>query len=57
MDREDINYFKEETPGNRWSMHGYILTYLTGEALNSGFSTDGSLISASAIPTAGPDVN
>ena len=43
---------KEDIPGSKSSMHGYILTYsrLSGEPLHAGFSTDGALISASAVP-------
>ena len=47
---------KEEIPGSRRSMHGYIRTcsrLTSGEPLSSGFSTDGSLISASAAPHCG----
>ena len=45
---------KEELPGSRRSMHGYLYTDLLqawiGEPLSSGSSTDGSLIYASAEP-------
>ena len=47
---------KEEIPGSKRSMYGYILTYsrlLKGELLSSVFSSDGTLISASAAPHCG----
>ena len=46
---------KEEIPGSKRSMYGYILTYsgLKGECLSSVFSPDGTLISASAAPHCG----
>ena len=47
---------KEEIPGGKLSMYGYILTYsrlLKGERLSSVFSPDGTLISASAAPHCG----
>ena len=53
MDREGGNKFKEEIAGSRRSMHAYfvdLLQALKGEALSLGFSADGSLVSASAVP-------
>ena len=46
---------KEEIPGSKRSMYGYILTYsrLKKERLSSVFSPDGTLISASAAPHCG----
>ena len=47
-----VEISKEEIPGSRRSMHGDIrdlLQALKGEPFSSGFSTDGSLISASAV--------
>ena len=44
---------KEEFPGTKRSMYGYILTYsrlLKRERLSSVFSPDGTLMSASAAP-------
>ena len=45
--------FKEEILGCRCSMHGDILA-LIGEPLSFVFSTDGSLISAPAVPVCEP---
>ena len=47
---------KEEIPGSKRNMYGYILTYsraLKGERLSSVFSPGGTLISASAAPHCG----
>ena len=51
-----VKISKKEIPCSRRSMHGYILTcsrLKRGEPLSSGFSTDGSLIYASAVPHCG----
>ena len=51
-----VEISKEEIPGSKRSMYGYILTYsslLKGERLRSVFSPDGTLISASAAPHCG----
>ena len=47
-----IEISKEEIPGSKCSMYGYILT-LKGVRLSLVFSTDGTLISASAAPHCG----
>ena len=55
MDRK-VEISKEEIPGSKRSMYGYILTYSRlkkGEGLSSVFSPDGTLISASAAPHCG----
>ena len=47
---------KEEIPGSKRGMYGYntdLLQALKGERLNSVFSPDGTLISASAAPHCG----
>ena len=43
---------KEEIPGSKRSMYGYIQA-VKGERLSSVFSPDGTLISASAAPHCG----
>ena len=51
-----VEISKEEIPGSKRCIYGYILTYsrlLKGEHLSSVFSTDGTLISASAAPLCG----
>ena len=51
-----VEISKEEIPGSKRSMYGYILTYfrlLKGERLSSVFTPDGTLISASAAPHCG----
>ena len=51
-----VEVSKEEIPGSKRSMYGYILTYsrlLKTERLSSVFSPDGTLISASAAPHCG----
>ena len=51
-----VEISKKEIPGSMRSMHGYILTcsrLKRGGPLSSGFSTDGSLIHASAVPDCG----
>ena len=56
MDLEGRNWDKEEIPGSGWGMHGYIQTYsrLKGRTVVScGFSIEGTLISTSAVSTAG----
>ena len=51
-----VEISKEEIPGSKRSMYGYILTY-SGERLSSVFSPDGTLISASAAPHCGTAPN
>ena len=52
--RVEIN--KEEIPDSQRSIHGYIvLQALKGEPLSSVFSSDGTLISASAAPHCGAE--
>ena len=51
-----VEISKEENPGNKCNMYGYILTYfqaLKENSLSSVFSQDGTLISASAAPHCG----
>ena len=50
-----VQISKEEIPGSKRSMYGYtdLLQALKGEHLNSVFSPDGTLISASAAPHCG----
>ena len=51
-----VEISKEEIPGSKRSMYGYILTYsrlLKGERSSSVFSPDGILISSSAAPHGG----
>ena len=50
MDRESRNYDGEEIPGSSRSTRGYILTYTGRTYVSSGFSTERTLISASAVP-------
>ena len=49
---ERVEISEEEIPGSKHSMHGYtdLLQALKGEPLSSVFSSDGTLISASAAP-------
>ena len=54
-----VEISKEEIPGSKRSMYGYILTYpqaLKEERLRSVFSPDGTLTSASAAPHCGNSV-
>ena len=56
MDREGRNYDEEETSGSGRSMRNYILTYSSFKGktdVSSGFSTEGTLISAFAVPHCG----
>ena len=51
-----VEISKEEIPGSKRGMYGYntdLLQALKGERLNSVFSPDGTLISASAAPHCG----
>ena len=52
-----VEISKEEIPGSKHSMYGYIYTNLLqalkGDCLSSVFSPDGTLISASAAPHCG----
>ena len=52
----EVEISKKEIPWSKRSMHSYILTcsrLKRGEPLSSGFSTDESLIYASAVPHCG----
>ena len=55
-----VEICKEEIPGIKSSIYGYILTYsrlfFKGERLSSVFSRDGTLISASAAPHCGGNI-
>ena len=55
-----VEISKEEIPGSKRSMYGYILThsrlYLKGVPLSSAFSTDRTLIAASAAPNCGIEI-
>ena len=48
-----VEISKEEIPGSKHNMYGYILQALKGERLSSVFSPDWTLISVSAAPHCG----
>ena len=47
---------KEEIPGSKRSVYGYVLTYFRLEGRSSVISPDGTLISASEVPHCGASV-